>query len=158
MITYPPTTCSNTFSKKEEIKLFDTLHVTPDSSLLTPDIRHAKRHFFVHKHGLRQQYFTQKCVLLDYLPRYKGNLYSQSQKVSNSDIPHFLDKNSVKFCKYFLPKIGFFTPTLLAFRKFLHLCLTCDAWWGVNILSQFQLPSSNVLDSQCIEDYEQKGH
>ena len=36
--------------------------------------------------------------------------------------------------------------------------MTCDTWWGVNILSKFQLPALAVWDRQCLEDSEQKDH
>ena len=35
-------------------------------------------------------------------------------------------------------------------------CVSCDTWWGVNILSKFQLPSYYSL-GQCLEDSERIG-
>ena len=37
--------------------------------------------------------------------------------------------------------------------------MTCDMWWGVNIQSKFQLPSSHGLkERQCFEDISTKDH
>ena len=34
--------------------------------------------------------------------------------------------------------------------------MECDTWWGLNILSQFQLSALTAWDRQCLEDSERK--
>ena len=36
--------------------------------------------------------------------------------------------------------------------------MKCDVWWGVNILSKFQLPALTGWERQCLEDSELKDH